>query len=411
MKKRLAIFFTLFSCVFSFAYSQTSTPVQIVFIGNSITQGARLAHPETEGPAPQTADILREDGIDVSYVNRGLSGTTTYDWLPAPIGSSHQEGSCFSPLIEATDAFFTPGAEHVFSIMLGTNDSAETTCNGAPVSPEQYDLNMRAIIDTLLARYDDARIVVNYPIWYSPSTYNGAKYLQAGLDRLQTYHPVITQLATAYPNRVFLGDNKAFAAFENHPELFDEEHGNAGNFYLHPNPGGARLLAGFWANSIKSALAQPVADATGYIVRVGQQAPDFCVTQTDGSKFCLSQQRGKVVLLQFTASWCGVCRKEMKQALEPLYQRLKDNPDFMMLGIDRDEPLDTVLGFIKQTGVTYRLALDPGAETYVKYALKESGITRNCLIDREGRIVHLTRLYNEEEFAALVESINNELNK
>lgn len=411
MQKRLAIFFTLFFCLFSVGFAQTSAKVQIVFIGNSITQGARLAHPETEGPAPQTADILRAEGIDVSYVNRGLSGTTTYDWMPASLGSSQQEGRCFSPLIEATDAFFTPGAEHVFSVMLGTNDSAETTCNGAPVSPEQYDLNMRAIIDTLLARYDDARIVVNYPIWYSPSTYNGAKYLQAGLDRLQTYHPIITQLAAAYPNRVFLGDNNAFAAFDNHPELFDEEQGNAGKFYLHPNPEGARRLAGFWANGIKSALAQPVADATGYIVRVGQQAPDFCVTLTDGSQFRLSEQRGKVVLLQFTASWCGVCRKEMKQALEPLHQRLKDNPDFVMVGIDRDEPLETVLGFAKQTGVTYPLALDPGAETYVKYALKESGITRNCLIDREGRIVHLTRLYNEDEFAALVESINNELNK
>ena len=414
MQKRLAIFFTLFFCLFFVSCAQNSSSllsggsrgaVQIVFIGNSITQGARLAHPETEGPAPQTADILRADGIDVSYVNRGLSGTTTYDWLPD--GKSR----CFSPLIEATDAFFTPGAEHVFSVMLGTNDSAETTCNGAPVSPEQYDLNMRTIIDTLLTRYDGARIVVNYPIWYSPSTYNGAKYLQSGLDRLQTYHPVITQLAAAYPNRVFLGEKDAFAAFENHPELFDEEQGNAGKFYLHPNYEGARLLAEFWANGIKNALAQPVADATGYIVRVGQQAPDFCVTLTDGSQFRLSEQRGKVVLLQFTASWCGVCRKEMKQALEPLHQRLKDNPNFVMVGIDRDEPLETVLGFAKQTGVTYPLALDPGAETYVKYALRESGITRNCLIDREGRIVHLTRLYNEDEFAALVESINNELNK
>lgn len=238
------------------SWAQECKPVQIVFIGNSITQGARLEHPDTEGPAPQTASILRADGFDVSYVNRGLSGTTTYDWLPASQGSPQQEGRSFSPLIEAADAFFTPDADHVFSVMLGTNDSAETTCNGAPVSPEQYDRNMRAIIDTLLTRYADARIVVNYPIWYSPSTYNGAKYLQTGLDRLQTYHPVITMLATAYPNRVFVGDNTAFAAFENHPELFDEEHGNAGKFYLHPNPEGARLLATYWANGIKR-VVQP----------------------------------------------------------------------------------------------------------------------------------------------------------
>lgn len=385
------------------AVAQSSRPVQIVFIGNSITQGARLVHPETEGPAPQTVAQLREAGYDATAMNRGLSGTTTFDWLP----DGHSR--CFAPLIEATDAFFTPEAEHVFSIMLGTNDSAETTCNGAPVSPEQYDKNMRAIIDTLLRRYDGARIVVNYPIWYSPTTYNGAKYLQSGLDRLQSYHPVVTALVADYPNRVFLGDVHAFATFENHPELFDEEQGNAGKFYLHPNAAGARLLAKHWVEGIKSALAQPVADGTGYIVHVGQEAPDFSVTLTDGSRFTLSEQRGKVVLLQFTASWCGVCRKEMKAALEPLHQRLKDNADFVMIGIDRDEPLETVLGFAKQTGVTYPLALDPGAETYVKYALRDSGITRNCLIDRDGKIVHLTRLYNEEEFAALVESIEHEL--
>ncbi len=53
------------------------------------------------------------------------------------------------------------------------------------------------------------------------------------------------------------------------------------------------------------------ADSTGYIVKVGQDAPDFTVMLTDGRSMTLSQQRGKVVMLQFTASWCGVCRREM----------------------------------------------------------------------------------------------------
>ena len=53
------------------------------------------------------------------------------------------------------------------------------------------------------------------------------------------------------------------------------------------------------------------ADDTGYIVKVGQVAPDFTVTLTDGRTVTLSDFRGKVVMLQFTASWCGVCRKEM----------------------------------------------------------------------------------------------------
>ena len=58
-----------------------------------------------------------------------------------------------------------------------------------------------------------------------------------------------------------------------------------------------------------SGKAQEVAaDSTGYIVRVGEMAPNFTITLTDGKKVTLSELRGKVVMLQFTASWCGVCR-------------------------------------------------------------------------------------------------------
>ena len=64
-------------------------------------------------------------------------------------------------------------------------------------------------------------------------------------------------------------------------------------------------------------LSQPVKaqqvtpDNAGYIVKVGDMAPDFEMELTDGQKVKLSDLRGKVVMLQFTASWCGVCRKEM----------------------------------------------------------------------------------------------------
>lgn len=148
------------------------------------------------------------------------------------------------------------------------------------------------------------------------------------------------------------------------------------------------------------------ADSTGYIVRVGEMAPDFTITLTDGKQVTLSSLRGKVVMLQFTASWCGVCRKEMPFIEKDIWLKHKDNADFALIGIDRDEPLDKVLAFAKSTGVTYPLGLDPGADIFAKYALRDAGITRNVLIDRDGKIVKLTRLYNEEEFSSLVQQIN-----
>ena len=52
-------------------------------------------------------------------------------------------------------------------------------------------------------------------------------------------------------------------------------------------------------------------------------------------------------MLQFTASWCGVCRKEMPFIEKDIWLKHKSNPDFMLIGIDRDEPLEKVIAFGK----------------------------------------------------------------
>jgi thiol-disulfide isomerase/thioredoxin len=49
----------------------------------------------------------------------------------------------------------------------------------------------------------------------------------------------------------------------------------------------------------------------GYLVKVGDMAPDFLIREAGGKEYRLSDLRGSVVMLQFTASWCGVCRQEM----------------------------------------------------------------------------------------------------
>ena len=139
-------------------------------------------------------------------------------------------------------------------------------------------------------------------------------------------------------------------------------------------------------------------DSVGYIVRVGDVAPEMELELTDGQKVKLSSLRGKVVMLQFTASWCGVCRKEMPFIEKDIWQKHKANPNFALYGIDRDEPLETVEAFAEKTGVTYPLALDPGADHFAKYADRKAGITRNVLVDKEGKIVMLTRSKRESPY-------------
>ncbi len=142
----------------------------------------------------------------------------------------------------------------------------------------------------------------------------------------------------------------------------------------------------------------------GYIVKVGEMAPDFEMELLSGDRIKLSDLKGKVVMLQFTASWCGVCLKEMPHIESDIWQQYKDK-DFALFGIDKDEPVEKAQLLIDKTNITYPIALDPGAEIFKLYAHPKSGVTRNVLIDRDGRIVFLTRLFNEEEFSELKKKI------
>ncbi|NLZ95180.1 MAG: TlpA family protein disulfide reductase [Bacteroidales bacterium] len=147
-------------------------------------------------------------------------------------------------------------------------------------------------------------------------------------------------------------------------------------------------------------------DGRGYIVKVGDIAPDFEMTLSNGETVQLSSLRGKVVMLQFTASWCGVCRKEMPYIEKDIWIKYKNNPAFALYGIDREEPVEKVNELIEKTGVTYPIGLDPDAGIFTLYAKEKAGITRNVIIDRDGRIVMLTRLFEMEEFREMVEMID-----
>jgi peroxiredoxin len=141
-------------------------------------------------------------------------------------------------------------------------------------------------------------------------------------------------------------------------------------------------------------------DDRGYLAKVGDKVPDIVLHLTDGTTTSLKQLRGKVVVLQFTASWCSVCRKEMPHLESEIWQPFKKK-DFVLIGVDYDEPLAKVKAFKKEMKVTYPFALDPGAKIFHHFAEKGAGVTRNVVINPEGKIVFLTRLYDIKEFNAM----------
>jgi lysophospholipase L1-like esterase len=224
--------------------------LNIVYIGDSITQGVQLDDPGTEAP-PATASkwLRKQKGIgEVKFSNQGVSGYTTVDFLP----STH---TVFDRAHNAATTLNDKRAMLIFSIMLGTNDSASDGPNGSPVSAQQYYDNMKAIIDRLLHDFPSSTIMIQRPTWYSPNTYNGARYLQDGLNRLQSYFPEIDKLVTNYNStnagHVFASDAKAFDYFKkNYLTELKPEPGREGIFHLHPNKKGAETLGAFWGKAI-----------------------------------------------------------------------------------------------------------------------------------------------------------------
>jgi lysophospholipase L1-like esterase len=235
------------------AHRAGSTTINAVFIGDSITEGGYL--PEDARPPAVAVAWLKQKlpNMNINMSNQGKSGHTTVDTLPVTATDFVVIERAANELIQANQG------QLIFSVMLGTNDSAEIGTLGAPVSRDNYGRNLQTILDRLLGDYPGSKVVLHRPTWYSPTTYNGSRYLSQGLARLQSYFPVLRNLVAQYsvrqPGRVFLGDVRAYSAFERSKhDLLLPEQGNAGVFYLHPNAAGAQLLGEYWGEAIRLAL-------------------------------------------------------------------------------------------------------------------------------------------------------------
>lgn len=246
----MRLFIIIWIFVFNVLAIIAKEDVNIVFVGNSITFGDQLKDRLHEAPPFVVKAIWESEknSSKIEIANLGVCGATTVDYLP-------KENKLFNNVTKAGDQFAAQNGKLIFSIMLGTNDSAIKGPNGSPVSKESYKENMQTIIDEILNRYPTAHILVHHPLWYSPNTHNGALYLQEGLDRLESYLPQIDLLVKEYHqkgiDRVHRGDVKGFKQFKKHQEWLTAEQGYSGTFYLHPNKTGAQQLAKMWIKQIE----------------------------------------------------------------------------------------------------------------------------------------------------------------
>ncbi len=142
----------------------------------------------------------------------------------------------------------------------------------------------------------------------------------------------------------------------------------------------------------------------GYKVNIGDKLPQITLNMLNGEKWTNKDFENKVVVIQFTGSWCSVCRKEMPHLEKRVWQKFK-NENFLLVGVDIKDSRERADAFVKLTGVTYPVAHDPEGTIFSKFTLEGAGVTRNILVNKKGEIVFLTRLFEEEEFESMIAKI------
>ena len=93
---------------------------------------------------------------------------------------------------------------------------------------------------------------------------------------------------------------------------------------------------------------------------VGKSAPEFNLPNLAGGRVKLADIAGKSAIVNFWNSWCSPCREE-EPVLERFYAAHKDDPDFVMIGIVRQDETGDVKAYVKDHGVAWTVALDPGS--------------------------------------------------
>lgn len=166
----------------------------------------------------------------------------------------------------------------------------------------------------------------------------------------------------------------------------------------------------FWNPAPATAASNPQSKEqieSSTIAKEGSVAPDFTVEMFDGTKVRLSELRGKVVLVNFWATWCPPCREELTRVQKDIIERFADQ-EFVFLPISRGEEYQTVAAFRKRMDYNFAMGLDPDQKIFRRYA--KNYIPRNFLIDRDGKIVMASIGYDTKEFDTLLKTIEKTIN-
>jgi peroxiredoxin len=140
------------------------------------------------------------------------------------------------------------------------------------------------------------------------------------------------------------------------------------------------------------------------IVKIGDNAPSFVLLDIEGKQVSLSDFKGKVVLIDFWATYCPPCRKSVPFLNE--LQRTYGADKFTVVGLSMDDSTSSVASFMKEYAIQYPLLM---ASPEVAHRYNVRGIPTLYLLDEQGRIIYKTLFVNEAEKSFIIEHIEKRL--
>lgn len=144
------------------------------------------------------------------------------------------------------------------------------------------------------------------------------------------------------------------------------------------------------------------------LVKVGDKAPNFTIELENGKTKQLSDLKGKVVWINFFATWCPPCRQELPHLQKEVYNKLKNNPNFELIILGREHSWEEINKFKTDNKFNMPFYPDMGRKVFSLYA--NQNIPRNFIIGKEGEIAVASTGFNEKEFEEIIEKVTALLN-